>query len=125
MQEFVYSNEEIQLNRKRAIYALRKTDESQRIAQSIHDERGNVCAIGLIGRELGFSLSGFNIYELVGNALDLPHDADEDEACIEMIYSLNDTGRDVDGTNEDGDVINFKYSWANIGDKLAEKLGIE
>lgn len=111
-------NEEVKLNRKRAVQALRTADESLRCSGEVFEETwhcedntvirtGRMCAIGAIYTALGIQEDSMNLtYSLFG-------------AGPGSIYELND------GYTGPVSAPRWQHSWSHIADVLAERWGIE
>lgn len=117
-----YSAEEIMLNRKRAVYALRTSDESSmRIAEALFAGGGKVCAIGRVGTELGYTEAEYDLYTAVAESLGINEDGPDDTVTVSMIYQMNDDGL----RDKEGNYISFTHSWKQIGDKIASLWGMD
>lgn len=115
-------SEEMILDRKKAIYALRTGDESQRCTGSVFRATGQVCAIGQMLKGLGYGRESFLTYAAIQDKLGISN--------VSPIYILNDS---LDGSKITKNMTleeceqqeNYCFTWNDIADRLAEAWGID
>jgi len=113
-----FSQEDIQLNRKKAVYALANADEQLERTSGLYIDHatGAHCAIGQIGKAFGLSWSdNSEAYYHVSEAID------EDDGGLALIINMND---DLEHDPETGLMMSYVHSWKDIAKMLSDRWGL-
>ena len=114
--------EDILLDRKKALYALRTGDENQRCSGDIFRGDDRQCALGQIMLGLGYERRDDNaVFHETEKRLGM--------SSLSSVWAMNDSGDFEDSGSNcvplDDDPALYHYTWNDIADNLAALWGLE